>query len=125
MGIRFDELSLYGQKQLVNHIINHDEITMKDNLFHNLSAYCKNNGLNVFDYVPLTFVLDYDQEREFKTNSQGQQIAEKYDKMCVNLTFFSHIFYIWNGIKYQSDGYHDEANSNINKLINETVSDWK
>lgn len=29
-GIRFDELSLYGNKQMVNHILHHEEITMKD-----------------------------------------------------------------------------------------------
>lgn len=38
-GIRFEQLSLYGQRQLVNHIINHDDITMKDSLFKNLSKY--------------------------------------------------------------------------------------
>jgi len=40
-GLRFEELSLYGHKQMVNHIFNHEEITMKDKLFKNLSNYCK------------------------------------------------------------------------------------
>lgn len=74
-GIRYDQLSLYGQKQLVNHIANHEEITMKDNMFKNLSSYCQRNGLDVFNYVPLTFVLEYDS-----------------DKLCGDLTIFSHIF---------------------------------
>ena len=38
-GIRFEEISLYGHKQMVNHIFNHEEITMKDRLFYNLSTY--------------------------------------------------------------------------------------
>ena len=58
-GIRFDELSLYGNKQMVNHIPHHEEITMKDSMFKNLSAYCRENKLDVFNYVPLTFVLQY------------------------------------------------------------------
>ena len=62
-GIRYDQLSLYGQRQLVNHIINHDEITMKDNMFKNLSRYWMENNLDVFQYVPLTFILEYDNDQ--------------------------------------------------------------
>lgn len=51
-GIRFDQLSINGKKQMVNHFINHASITTKDNLFKNLYDYLDNK---VFDYVPLTF----------------------------------------------------------------------
>lgn len=38
-GLRFEEISLYGHKQVVNHIFNHEEITMKDRLFQNMYSY--------------------------------------------------------------------------------------
>ena len=58
-GIRFEQLS-YAQKQMVNHFEFHSEITTKDFLFKNLLAYAQLSKLSVFDYVPLTFVLDID-----------------------------------------------------------------
>ncbi|CAI2369156.1 unnamed protein product [Moneuplotes crassus] len=58
-GIRFEEISLYGHQQVVNHIFNHEEITMKDKLFHNISEYCKEHKMDVFKYVPPTFILDF------------------------------------------------------------------
>lgn len=45
---------------MVNHFEFHAEITTKDNLFKNMLSYAEYNKLNVFDYVPLTFVLDID-----------------------------------------------------------------
>ncbi len=60
-GLRFDQLSL-SQKQMVNHFECHHEITTKDCLFRNLLAYSESKHLNVFDFVPLTFMLDVDSE---------------------------------------------------------------
>ena len=60
-GIRFDQVSL-SQKQMVNHFECHHEITTKDYLFKNMFAYADTKKTNVFDYVPLTFVLDVDSE---------------------------------------------------------------
>jgi hypothetical protein len=57
--MRFEQLS-YSQRQMVNHFEYHAELTTKDGLFRNLLAYAQLNKLNVFDYVPLTFVLDLD-----------------------------------------------------------------
>jgi len=80
-GIRFEQLSQYGSRQIVNHIENHEEISMKDNLFNNLSVHWVESKLNVFDYVPLTFVLEYDS-----------------DKMLSNLTFFNRVFDAWKNV---------------------------
>lgn len=60
-GIRFEQLSL-SQKQMVNHLEYHEEITTKDNLFKNLFIYSESRRCNIFDFVPLTFVLDVDSE---------------------------------------------------------------
>lgn len=54
-GIKFDLLSINGQKQLVNHFENHCEITTKDRLFTNLKEYSESE---VFNYVPLTFLVE-------------------------------------------------------------------
>jgi hypothetical protein len=44
----------------VNHFENHDCITTKDLLFKNMLTYCDSKKLNVFDYVPITFILEVD-----------------------------------------------------------------
>lgn len=56
-GVWFEQLS-YSQKQMVNHFEYHNEITTKDCLFKNLLAYSQLNKMNVFDIVPLTFVIN-------------------------------------------------------------------
>lgn len=44
----------------MNHIEGHESITTKDQIFINLKAYCeKTPSLNVFELVPLTFLLDF------------------------------------------------------------------
>ena len=58
-GLRFDQLS-YSQKQIVNHFEFHAELTTKDLLFKNMLAYAELNKINIFDHVPLTFVVDVD-----------------------------------------------------------------
>ena len=58
-GLKYDYLSKYGSKQLVNHIEGHEGITTKDSLFLNLRTYFEKSNTNVFDVVPLTFILDF------------------------------------------------------------------
>ena len=58
-GVRFEQLS-YSQKQMINHFEFHPEITTKDLLFKNVLAYAELNKINVFDHLPLTFVIDVD-----------------------------------------------------------------
>ena len=60
-GFRFDQISI-SKKQMINHFENHFEITTKDWLFRNLLIYSEHIKRNVFDYVPLTFLLDMDSE---------------------------------------------------------------
>jgi len=60
-GLNYKQLS-FCQKQMVNHFEFHYEITTKDLLFKNLIAYAELNKINVFDYVPLTFVIDVDSQ---------------------------------------------------------------
>lgn len=60
-AFRFTQLS-YCQKQMVNHFEFHQEVTTKDLLFKNLKAYAELNKINVFDYIPLTFLVDVDSQ---------------------------------------------------------------
>jgi len=60
-GLRFDQLS-FTQKQMVNHFEYHAEVTTKDGLFKNMLSYAQSHKLNVFDYVPLTFTVDLDND---------------------------------------------------------------
>ena len=50
-------------------------ITTKDNLYLNLLEYCEANRINVFDYVPLTYVLDS------ANNSKFFDEQEKFQKV--------------------------------------------
>ena len=47
----------------MNHFEHHWEISCKDNLFNNMLQYCELNKRNVFDIVPLTFVVEVDAVR--------------------------------------------------------------
>lgn len=64
-------------EQSVNHFECNNELTTNDYLFKNLTNYCQLNKLNVFDYTPLTFVLDLE-DKSF--NSE----IEKFST-CFNL----------------------------------------
>lgn len=60
-GINFDIISKHGIKQVVNHVQGHEELTTKDRLFINMRNFFETflPDQNIFDYVPLTLVLDY------------------------------------------------------------------
>lgn len=67
-GIKYDQISTYGVKQLVNHIEGHECLTTKDQLFINMRSYCEKVSphINVFDLLPLTFILDFKSENVFE-----------------------------------------------------------
>lgn len=56
--INFDQLGAHGQKKLVNHIDQHGLLTTKDQLYLNFQKYCESSKSNVFQYLPIQFVLD-------------------------------------------------------------------
>ena len=45
---------------MVNHFEFHHEITTKDLLFKNTKAYAELNKFNIFDHIPLTFIISVD-----------------------------------------------------------------
>ena len=44
-------------RQAINHFENHSEISNKVNLFKNLKKLCLSSGLNIFNFIPLTFTF--------------------------------------------------------------------
>ena len=60
LGIRYDLLNTIGCKQVVNHFEFHSELTSKSGLFLNLQTYSEMNKENVFNYLPLTFLIKID-----------------------------------------------------------------
>ena len=97
-GLRYEQLSS-NQKQIVNHFEYHQEITTKDLMFKNLIAYAELNKISVFDYVPLTFVVDVDSQTyspDFEKfvlcyeamegiASAGDKASPDYHKQCLKL----------------------------------------
>ena len=49
--VRFDS------KGVVNHFEGHIELSTKERLLKNLHVYCELNKLNVFEIVPVSFVI--------------------------------------------------------------------
>lgn len=55
-------ISKHGIKQIVNHISGHNSLTTKDNLFINMKLLYEKDNLDLFQVMPLTFVIDYTAE---------------------------------------------------------------
>ena len=68
--LNFEILRDKAYRKLGNHIPAHSEITTKNRLFLNLKQLASDYKLNVFDFYPLTFVIDgteCDELRRFRT----------------------------------------------------------
>lgn len=103
-GMRFDQLS-YTQNQIVNHFEYHTEITTKDGLFKNILSYAELNKINIFDYVPLTFIVDVD----------SQTYSPDFEK-------FEQCFIAIGNIMQTTDNTSKDYCNNCLKLINQKLS---
>lgn len=61
--VRFDRLVPYQSVQTVNHFEGHFELSNKLNLFLNLQRYCERRELNILEFMPLTFSIEFDSTR--------------------------------------------------------------
>ncbi len=67
---RFEKLNYNGNlRRLVNHFEFHRELTNKSLLIKNLTTFCEEHKLNIFDITPLTFILDIE-ERSWEMDSR-------------------------------------------------------
>lgn len=80
-GIKFNQLSMNGKRQMVNHFENHATITTKDNLFKNLAEYL---DTNVFKTVPLTFCIESYSESYKSDMNTFKSIFEMIDQQSKN-----------------------------------------
>ncbi|CAD8109961.1 unnamed protein product [Paramecium primaurelia] len=94
-GYQYDKL-LPGNKvkQVVNHFEFHQEISQKSNLFRNLSQYCEENQLDILSFVPLTFVLDFTNEKADVYLLQFLQYYENNAPQSIKLHDTQNKFYI-------------------------------
>ena len=46
----------------MNHIEGHSALTTKDQLFFNIKTYCEKKQKNVYDVIPLTFAVDFQED---------------------------------------------------------------
>ena len=60
---RFDRLVPYQGLQMVNHFECHWELTNKLCLFRNLKHFCESNQMDIRDFMPLTFSLEFESKR--------------------------------------------------------------
>ena len=91
--VRFDRLVPYQSLQIVNHFEYHWELTNKLHLFRNCKFYCEQNQLNVMDFIPMTFSLDFESKRFhaqynafscfFKSLAEGQKKGNKEKTACL------------------------------------------
>jgi hypothetical protein len=65
---------------LVNHVKGHSNLTTKDSLFINLKSYYESQRQSIYEYVPLTIVLDYLKDDIGDRVEQFSQILKIIDK---------------------------------------------
>jgi len=57
----------------VNHFENHQCVSQKDQLFIGLQKTCEQSHKDVFDFLPITFVIDYSDQ-----SSRTETILDKF-----------------------------------------------
>lgn len=60
--LNFDLLSGHGHKAIVNHFENHHLLSQKDQLYAHMLRFSEQNKLNVFQSLPIQFVIDFSQK---------------------------------------------------------------
>jgi len=64
-SIKWDTMDSLQRRVLVNHFEFARELDNKRNLFENLRFYSEHHKTNVFDTLPVTFVLSLDDDRTY------------------------------------------------------------
>ncbi|CDW72701.1 tubulin-tyrosine ligase family protein [Stylonychia lemnae] len=83
-GIRFEQigqfsiLNFMSQKQLVNHLEYHSQLSEKSKLFINMSKFAMKLKENVFNYIPITFFIEVDSMNLKQFNMQLTQFNGFY-----------------------------------------------
>ncbi|CAK61223.1 unnamed protein product (macronuclear) [Paramecium tetraurelia] len=93
-GYQYDKLVSGNKvKQAVNHFEFHSEISQKSYLFKNLQHYCEENQIDIMTFVPLTFVLDFTNEKADMSLLQFLQYYESNAPSSIKLNDTQNKFY--------------------------------
>ncbi|CAD8204297.1 unnamed protein product [Paramecium octaurelia] len=93
-GYQFDKLVSGNKvKQAVNHFEFHSEVSSKIYLFSNLSHYCEENKIDIMNFVPLTFVLDFTNDKADMCLLQFLQYYESNAPQSIKLHDTQNKFY--------------------------------
>jgi hypothetical protein len=78
-GLDFSLYSTFNTgRRIVNHFEYHNQISNKLNLLINMMKFCESRGLDVFDYIPMTILIQYDSTNFLK---QFQNFKEFYNNI--------------------------------------------
>lgn len=100
---------LIYQKQLINHYPNHPEISSKMNLFMNLHRICSKHNLNVFDFLPITFVFNCEDPNFFHE-------IDHFFRYFKGLTIFNHLQNQENKLKPSLEENFENPENETNNL---------
>ena len=99
-NIDFSNLSrLPSHLQMVNHFEFHNSISNKTNLFINLLRYAEWNDINIFKYIPMTIIFNYDDP---KFITRFESFLHLYNKIPELTTSIS----LLNSKKYIRDNFY-------------------
>lgn len=89
-GIDYESLSITPSlKQFVNHFEYHSALSNKAKMFMNMMKYCEETRRNVFNYLPLTFILTTTEDIEFSNNiSNFKKVYETIQSFLSSSPFF-------------------------------------
>jgi hypothetical protein len=78
----YDKLSPH--KQMFNHFEYHKQISNKLNLFINMMKYCESKSLDVFQYMPMTILIQYDSQNFLRQFQNFKDFFNEIQQHVVN-----------------------------------------
>jgi len=92
IGIDYYSLSKTPSvKQIFNHFEFHQQISNKFNLFINMTKYCEENDLEVFNFLPFTVIMQYDCENYHQQMISFTNFYDNISEYLVDLSINSDI----------------------------------
>ena len=79
-GIRFPELQEGNSiKQIVNHLEWHATLSEKSLLYETMKAYCESMKQNIFDIMPVTFLIEVESLKPHVVNTAILPFMQNYN----------------------------------------------
>ena len=106
--IDYDNISYENHKNssMCNHFPNHIELSNKLKCFKNLMGYCEDNCLDIFKYVPLTILIQYESPLFLRQFNSFELFFNNVDRFVLSDTNQNKALKDWK-VKYRSYFYLD------------------